>query len=325
MIRATASHWRTLIAALAALGFMFAIPSLEPNEFLLHTLCIALIYAVLAASWDLLFGFGGLISFGHAAFFGLGAYAAAIITYRAGLSPWWGPPIGGVVAMCLGLLIGLPTLRLRAVFLALATLAFAESLRVIASNWHAVTRGTLGFNAHRTFFKLSGEARLSYYMLLAATLALIAGIYFIACRTRFGLTLRAIRSDETRASALGINVVRAKILAFMAGGFFAGVAGGLYAHYVGLVSPTELGPTTTMLVIAMATIGGVGTIVGPAAAGLVIYVAAELLRLAGTVYSQVAIGVILMAFVLFLPDGIAGWLRRLGSRRPEYAKGSETT
>lgn len=303
-----------LAFALAALGMMLAVPFVAPNDFVIHTLCVAMIYAVLAASWDLLFGFGGLISFGHAGFFGLGAYAAAIVTYKWGLSPWWGPLIGGGAAMLLGLLIGLPTLRLRAVFLALATLAFAESLRVVASNWHDLTRGTLGFNAHRTFFRLSGEVHLSYYMLLVASIVLIAAIYWIACRTRFGLNLRAIRSDEIRAAALGINVVRKKIEAFMLGGFFAGTAGGLYAHYVGLVSPSELGPTTTMLVIAMATIGGTGTILGPAAAALVLYGATELLRLAGTVYAQVAIGILLIGFVLFLPEGIAGWLTR--RRRP---------
>jgi branched-chain amino acid transport system permease protein len=300
----------TVGIALAALAVLLALPPATPNDFFLHTLCVAMIYAVVAASWDLLFGFAGLISFGHAGFFGLGAYAAAIITVKAGLPPWWGPPIGGVAAMLLGLLIGLPTLRLKAVFLALATLAFAESLRVVASNWHGVTRGTLGFNAHPTFFKLSGETHLSYYMLLAASIVLIGAIYWIACHTRLGLTLRAIRSDEIRAGALGIDVVRAKILAFMIAGFFAGTAGGLYAHYVGLVSPTELGPTMTMLVIAMATIGGTGTIVGPAIAAVVLYVATELLRLAGAVFSQVAIGLLLMGFILFLPDGIAGWIRR---------------
>lgn len=305
----------TVIPAAGTLAVLLAIPAAAPNDFLIHTLCVAMIYAVVAASWDLLFGFAGLISFGHAAFFGLGAYAAAILTHHTGLSAWWGPAIGGVAAMLLGLLIGLPTLRLKTVFLALATLAFAESLRVVAANWHSVTRGTLGFNAHPTFFKLSGETRLSYYVLLVLTIALVGAIYWIACRTRFGLMLRAVRSDEIRAHALGINVVRAKILAFMVGGCFAGIAGGLYAHYVGLVSPTELGPGMTMLVIAMATIGGTGTIFGPAIAALVLYVAAELLRLAGSVYSQVAIGVLLMAFVLFMPDGVAGWLQRRGRRR----------
>ena len=315
---------KVVLASLAFLALMLLVPPLAPNDFFIHTICIAMIYALLAASWDFLFGFGGLISFGHAGFFGLGAYAAAIITTRYGLSPWWGPLIGGCSAGLLGLVIGLPTLRLKAVFLALATLSFAEILRIIATNWHDVTRGTLGFNAHRTFFKLSGETRLSYYMLLAATSALIFTLYWIACRTYFGLNLRAVKSDEIRAQALGVNVVRQKILAFMIGGFFTGTAGGLYAHYVGLVSPTELGPTTTMLVIAMATIGGTGTIVGPAAAALLLYAAIELLRLAGTVYSQVAIGVLLIAFVLFMPDGLAGWLRRRlqsGEKTPSLSTG----
>ena len=289
---------------------MLLIPLVAPNEFFIHVFCVAMIYALLAASWDFLFGFGGLISFGHAGFFGLGAYAAAILTSKFGLSPWWGPFIAAAAAALLGLLIGIPTLRLKAVFLALATLAFSEILRVIATNWHDVTRGTLGFNSHRTFFKLSGETRLSFYMLLVATGVLIFALWWIASKTRFGLNLRAVRSDEIRAQALGVNVVRQKVFAFMIGGAFTGAAGGLYAHYVGLVSPTELGPTTTMLVIAMATIGGTGTILGPAVAALLLYAAIELLRLAGGVYSQVAIGLLLIAFVIFMPDGLAGWCKR---------------
>ena len=307
--RPVAPLLRLAIGAVALIVAL-ALPKLAPNEFVIHMLCTALIYAIVAASWDLLFGFAGLISFGHAGFFGIGAYAAALVTHYAGLTPWAGPLIGGVAAMLLGFAIGLPTLRLKTVFLALATLAVAESLRVVATNWHSVTRGTLGFNAHRTFFRQSGEAHLSYYLLLVVALVLIAAMYRIARRSRFGLTLQAIRSDEIRAAALGIDVVRTKIAAFMLGGFFAGCAGGLYAHYVGLVSPGEFSATMTMLVIAMCTIGGTGTILGPAVAALVLYVAAELLRLAGSVYSQVAIGVLLIAFVLVLPDGVAGRLRR---------------
>lgn len=307
---------RQLLTALGCLAVMLVIPLVSTNNFLIHVLCIAMIYSVLAASWDFLNGFGGLISFGHAGFFGLGAYAAAILTVQFGLSPWWGPLIGGLAAAVLGLVVGLPTLRLKAVFLALATLAISEILRIIATNWHDVTRGTLGYNAHHVFFNLSGETHLSYYLLLMSCGLLITSLYWVACKTRFGLNLRAVRSDEIRAEALGVNVVRQKILAFMIGGFFTGMAGGLYAHYVGLVSPTELGPTTTMLVIAMVTIGGSGTILGPAAAALLLYTAIELLRLAGSVYSQVAIGLLLIVFVLFMPDGLTGWLKRWLRKSP---------
>lgn len=304
------------ISAAGVLVLLLALPSIAQNEFLIHAFCIAMIYAILAASWDLLFGFAGLISFGHAGFFGLGAYAAALVTYHAGLSPWFGPAIGGVAGALLGITIGLPTLRLRGVYQALSTLAFAEALRVIATNWHDLTRGTLGFNQHPTFFKLSGESHASYYLLLAATLAIIGTIWWIACRSPLGLTFRAIRGDDIRAGALGIDVVRQRVLVFAFSGFFAGMAGALYAHFVGLVSPTELAPPLTILVIAMSTIGGVGTIIGPALAAMVLYLVTEAFHIGGSIYSQIAVGLLLIGFVLFLPDGIAGWLRRRLERRP---------
>jgi branched-chain amino acid transport system permease protein len=301
-------------AALAtAAAVALAAPLVAPNEFVLSILSFALIYAMLAASWDLLIGFAGLVSFGHAGFFGLGGYAAALATYHFGLSPWAGLAIGAVAGGVLGVIIGVPTLKLRAVYLALATLAFAESLRIIATNWHGLTRGSLGFNLHPTFFRLSGEAASSYYVVLSVAALSIGAIYAIARHTSLGSTFQAVRDDELRAQALGIDVVRHKVIAFALSGFFAGMAGALYAHYVGLVSPTDLGPTVTMLVVAMATIGGIGTIIGPAFAAVVTYVASELLRMIGATYGQVAIGALLIFFVIVFPDGMAGRLARFRS------------
>jgi branched-chain amino acid transport system permease protein len=260
------------------------------------------------------------VSFGHAGFFGLGGYAAALITYYAGLSPWFGLPIGALAGGLLGVVIGVPTLRLRSVYLALATLAFSESLRVVATNWYSLTRGSLGFNLHRTIFRLSGEAKSGYYLVLLIAIVSIGMIYIIARHTRLGMTFQAIRDDEMRARALGIDVIFYKVLAFSISGFFAGLAGALYTHYVGLISPAELGPTITMLVVAMATIGGIGTILGPAFAALLIYFASELLRMIGATYGQIAIGALLIFFVIVFPQGIAGWLARLRTTWLEIAK-----
>jgi branched-chain amino acid transport system permease protein len=308
------------IAMIACAVFIaVALPYIAPNDFIVHTACVALIYAVLAASWDLLYGFAGLISFGHAGFFGLGAYSAALFTYYFDLPAWFGIPVGALAGALLGVAIGVPTLRLRGVYQALSTLAFSESLHVIATNWYSVTRGTLGFNQHPTFFRMIGELHKSYYFMLLACCVCIAAIWWIACKSRMGMTFRAMRNDDIRARALGINIVRQRVLVFTLSGLFAGVAGAIYAHYIGLVSPSELGPSLTILVIAMSTIGGVGTILGPAVAAVILYGLTELLHLSGTVYNQIAIGVLLVAFVLFLPDGIAGWFERHG-RRPASPK-----
>lgn len=302
------------IAGLVGVALTMAAPFLVPNQFILQILCFAFIYAILAASWDLLLGFAGLVSFGHAGFFGFGAYAAALTTYHFQLSPWFGLPIGAVAGAALGVVIGVPTLRLRAVYLALATLACSESLRIVATNWYSLTRGSLGFNLHPTLFRLSGDAAISYYVILLIAVISVGAIWWIATRTKLGLTFQAIRDDELRAAALGINVVVHKIGAFVLSGLFAGLAGAIYAHYLGVVSPSELGPTITILVVAMATIGGIGTIVGPAVAAIVLYVGSEFLRMIGATSGQVAIGVLLIVFVVLFPDGMAGRLAKMTNR-----------
>ncbi len=309
-----AQHYRSTLRQVAVAAIVaatgIALPYVTPNKFVLTIASFGLIYAILAASWDLLIGFAGLVSFGHAGFFGLGGYAAALITYYAGLSPWFGLPIGACAGGLLGVLIGIPTLRLRNVYLALATLAFAESLRIVATNWYGLTRGSLGFSYHQTFFEMNDVVR-GYYAVLAVAIVAVGIIYVIARHSQLGMTFQAIRDDELRARALGINVVFYKVLAFAISGFFAGLAGALYTHYVGLISPAELGASVTMLVVAMATIGGIGTILGPAFASLLIYLGSELLRMIGATYGQVAIGALLIFFVILFPQGIAGWLARI--------------
>jgi branched-chain amino acid transport system permease protein len=134
--------------------------------------------------------------------------------------------------------------------------------------------------------------------------------YFLAERSRIGLVLRALATDDIRSQALGMDILKIKLLAFAVSGFFAGFAGSLYAYVIQLVTPAETASSITILVIAMVTIGGGGTIVGPAIAAIIIHVVTEFLHLGGTVYDQIAIGLALMLFVLFLPQGIAGLLRR---------------
>ena len=298
------------VPLLACALLVAMLPVVVTNNFVLHALTMSMIFAILAASWDLLFGFAGQVSFGHAAFFGVGAYASALLSYYAGLSPWLGLFAGGTAASLFGFLVGFPSLRLRGVYLALATLACSEMLRIVATNWVPVTRGTLGFNLHPGFPNIPHTPTAHYYTILVGA-ALSTGImYVIAARSRVGLVLRAVAADDIRAQALGINVFRMKLLAFSISGFFAGVAGALYAHFIQLVTPNEIASSLTILIIAMATIGGVGTIIGPAVAAIVIHFVSEMLQIAGTVYDQIAIGAVLMLFVLFLPQGIAGIVRK---------------
>ena len=305
MQRAT---FTTLLVSALLVSALIA-PFFVTNNFVLHALTMSLIFAILAASWDLLFGFAGQVSFGHAGFFGLGAYASAMLSYYAGLSPWLGLLAGGLIASVFGLLVGFPSLRLRGVYLALATLACSEMLRIVVTNWVPVTRGTLGFNLHPGFTFVPNTPTTHYYIILVGAALSTGSMYLMAARSRLGLVLRALAADDIRAQALGVDVFRMKLLAFSVSGFFAGFAGALYAHFIGLVTPNETASSLTILIVAMATIGGVGTIIGPAIAAIVIHFITEMLQIAGTVYDQIAVGLVLMLFVLFLPDGIAGIVR----------------
>jgi len=295
---------------LAAGAALLALPFYAGNNYVIHVATVALMYAILAASWDVLFGYAGQISFGHAAFFGIGAYASAMLSHYAGLSPWLGLVAGGMVAAGFGAVVGIPSLRLRGVYLALTTLAFAEVARVIVTNWQSVTRGTLGFNLHPRLTGIPGEPTAYYYVALGLAVVSVGFLWWLGERSRAGLILRAIRADEVRAQALGIDLLRWKLLAFAVSGFFAGVAGAFYAHYLQLISPNELAPNVTVIIIAMATIGGAGTIIGPAIAALLIHGLTEALHVVGAVYNLMALGAVLVLFVLFLPDGIGGLLRR---------------
>ncbi len=252
---------RRALALVAAAGVAL-LPVLLPHPFVLTIATQAAIWALLAASWDLLSGYTGQISFGHAGFFALGAYAAAAATKHAGVSPWLGLLVGATVAAAVGLLAGFPALRLRGHYLALVTLGLAEITRLVAQNWLALTGGPFGIHDFRSFPGLPG-----------------------------------------------IGTTRYKLLAFTLSSGFAGLAGALYAYYVQLVSPSVASAATTSLIIGMAVFGGLGTLWGPVLGALLLYGLYEGLRFVGVVYNLIAVGLVIMVFVIYLPRGLAGFRR----------------
>lgn len=295
-------------AALVVVGLM--LPSILPNDYYVHIMCIAMLYGVLAASWDLLFGSAGQISFGHAGFFGIGAYGSALTSFYFGLSPWITLWIGALLAALFGAIVAIPSMRLKGVYLALTSLAFAELARIVAVNWQSVTRGTLGFASHPPLPGFGYSPHPYYYAILVFTLLAVAFMYWLGRVSRVGLVMRAVKADDIRAEAFGADIFRYKLIAFMTSAFFAGAAGAFYAHYVHIVTPGEMEPKVGVLIIAMAIIGGSGTIVGPAMAGILIYVLTEQLAIVGPVYKFTVVGLMLVLFVLFLPKGIAGLVSR---------------
>jgi len=300
---------RRLLLAVA-LGVVVLAPALLAHPFVLGVATQAMIWALLASSWDLLSGYTGQISFGHAGFFALGAYTAAAATKHLGLSPWLGLLAGAGVAALVGLGAGFPALRLRGHYLALVTLALAELIRLVAQNWLAVTGGPFGIYDFGGFPGLpaTGIVRAQLvYLLVVGIAAVGVGVMLCVCRlTRAGRAFRAIREDEILAQSLGIDTTVYKLLAFALSSGLAGLAGTLYAYYVQLVSPNVASAATTSLVIGMAVFGGLGTIWGPALGALLLYGLNEALRFVGVVYNLIAVGLVIMVFVIFLPRGLAG-------------------
>jgi branched-chain amino acid transport system permease protein len=287
-----------------------AAPLAWSHPFVLHIATQALIWALLAASWDLLSGYTGQVSFGHAGFFSIGAYTAAIAAQRYGVPSYAAMAMASMVCAAVGLVVGFPALRLRGHYLALVTLGFGEIVALVAQNTDWLTGGPFGMHDFGSFGGLPTDPlaarQASYAIVLGVSTAAMLAMLYLCQRTDAGPTFRAIREDQVLAASLGIDTTRYKLLAFTISAAAAGLAGSLHAFYIQLVSPTVGSAGSSAIVIAMAVFGGVGTIWGPFLGGILLFGLTEALRFVGVVYNLIAVGVIMIVFVMFAPKGLAG-------------------
>jgi len=299
-------------AALLALAVAFAaLPLLGVGEYALYVLTIGCYYAVLAASWSLLVGHVGRISFATAAMSGLGAYVSALASTRYGLPIYASIPLAVLATAAVGLAIGRLCLNLHGAYLGLTTIAFAEILRIAVTAEHAFTRGSLGLRAPALY--ATNDRVPYYYAFLALLILVLAGLGMVV-RTRVGLFFAAIREDERAAASLGVNVVRWKIFAFTLSSAVAGVGGALYAHVVQLVSPSMMSLQEMGLILAMAVIGGFHNILYAALGALSLEVLLEFMRALGG-WRMTLFGAVMIAVLRFAPNGLFGMLvGRLAAR-----------
>ncbi len=264
-------------------------------------------YTALAQSWNLISGFTGYVSFGHVAFFGTGAYTAAILIVR---QEWhWIPAAlaGGVTAVLLGVVIGIPCLRLKGPYFAIAMLGLSQVLRIVALLWDSLTQGGSGI------YLPPAKTITPYYYGMVGVALLTTGTAALVARSPFGLRLLAIREDEVAAEAMGINAPRHKILAFLLSAFPSGVVGGIYAPYVAFLEPLSTFETLiTIQMIVMTMLGGRATAAGPVIGAIFLTLAGELAWARFPFLHQALFGVLILAIVLFMPNGIVGMLRDRG-------------
>jgi branched-chain amino acid transport system permease protein len=301
---ATSRRRVEFIASLAILILIALLPAVVTNEYWRGILIVSMVFAMLAAAWNLLAGYTGQFSLAPATFGMIGGYTTGLLAYDFGAPPYLGIPAAIVVSGLTGLLLGRIVLRLRGPYLALTTLSFAEIVRLVISNSINITRGDLGLNVPGLF-----QSRLAYYYLILAVLAATQIGLYVLLQTPAGLYLRAIRDDEIAAASRGVKIVGWKTYAFAISAAISGLAGALYAHFAQLISP-ELGLISqTGLIISMAVIGGLGTLVGPLAGAFLVYYVSEFLRDFGG-YQLIAFSLLVILFARFFREGLWGLVRQ---------------
>lgn len=294
-----------LLAVLAVIGLVVE------NATFLSLITIGLVWLSVNASWNLVVGYAGIFSFGQIAFFATGAYSAGVLNHHLGMSPYLSTllaPLGGAAA---ALLIGFVAIRLRGVYVALVTLSFHELLRTLVStDYSGLTGGPNGLAVARYLPGASvlAQARVDYFLALAIFL-LTAVLLLKLLSSPFGLALVASRDAEHVATARGVNRQRYQLTAFVLSGAIAGLAGGFYAHYVGVVAPTIISFALAMNLFAMIIVGGIGTFWGPVIGTAVITLVTTYYQGVSPQYQSLIVASILVIMVLFLPKGLVGLAR----------------
>ncbi|NLL36675.1 MAG: branched-chain amino acid ABC transporter permease [Fretibacterium sp.] len=307
---------QALLFLLVAAG-LYVLPRFFSMDYYLHIFVMSEIYAVLALSLALIVGFTGQVSMGHAAFYGMGAYASALLSIRLGCSFWVAFWLSGLFAGCVSYVIGRLVLRLRGHVLAITTAFFCVLVTVVMNNWIAVTNGPMGITGiprpsplNLGLVRLVFESRVHYYYL---GLFFVAGVLFILhrlVRSRLGDAMIAIRENEELATSLGIDAMKIKLLAFTLGGAIAGLAGSFYAHYILFISPVTFSMNESINMLVMIIFGGMSTLFGPILGAVALTVLPEFLRMAGEM-RLVIYGVALICFIIWLPEGLWGSLRNV--------------
>jgi len=291
---------------IVAIFFMvlLGLPMVTQNPYLIRIVILTSIFAILAASWDLLSGFTGQMNFGHALFFGMGAYTSALLNVHLHLSPWGSVPLGALAAVLTGLIAGIPCLRLKHTYLALTTMAFPIILMGIVFALPDFTGGELGISGLQ---RLSSSLLGNYYIHVVAMLALCTIMWKIT-DSHTGIIFHAIREDELAVKASGINTTRYKLLAFCLSGFFAGLAGGLYAHYMRIAGPSTLEVSMSFSVVIWSVFGGLATIYGPVAAVFILFPMLEVVRF-WPEYRMMIFAAVILLILLYMPEGLIHWVR----------------
>ncbi len=286
--------------------------------YVVYVVTLILLWAYLGQCWNICYGYAGLLSFGHAAFLGVGAYTSTLLLINYNVTPWIGMLIGGGAAALIGLIMGIPTLKLRGAYFALATIAVAEMVRLITLKLDFITNGPLGLllptNLSPLYFYF--EDTFHWFIVSLAMLIALLAISYKLENSKLGMALRAVKENEAAAASLGVSLFKYKMIALLLSAFFTGVGGVFFAQFVGYIRPDiVLPPERSDEILLVPLLGGTGTLLGPVI-GSVIFIALKHVFLAffggGMAGAYLILyGALIMFIVLFMPQGIYPYLSKI--------------
>lgn len=296
-------HLNLALIALLAAGV--AALAWKGSSYYSQVAITTMIFVILTASLNYVTGSAGLLTLGHAAFFGVGAYTAALLSTKLGWAFWFTLPVSGAVAAVVGALVAVPTMRLTSIYFAVATLGIGEMIYVTQLNWVGLTRGPMGIRSIGGIEVFGARGMVTALVVTAVVMLACLWVLHRLTHSYYGNSLRALREDDACADAMGIDVARLKLEGFSVACFFAGVAGALFAHTTGYISPESFKFGESILVLSMAVVGGLGSLYGSIVGAVLLSVLPELLRDLGS-WRMVAVGIVLFVSILFLPKGLVG-------------------
>lgn len=305
---------RKALFTAAPLLVLALFPLAVSNPYVLHLIIMSFLWILLGQSWNLLGGYTGQISYGHAAFFGVGAYTTAILV-KSGLPPaaaWSGLVLGGLTAALVGLVIGWICFRLRGPYFSLSILALSEVLRLVAVNWKELTNGAEGI-----LFIPAFTSKAYYYWIILALAAANFAVIRTVMRSKLGFYFLAIREDQDCAESLGIHTTKYKLYSLLISAFFTGVAGSFYMNYLGFIDPGIVFSIAdiSIVMILVTMLGGAATMWGPAVGAVIYIIVSEVFRVWVKSGHFIFFGVLIIVIIIFFPDGIVGTLNRRRLRR----------
>lgn len=300
------------LAFAAGFALLAALPLAVGGSYGRHVLIMAFIYAVVASNWDLSLGYGGIFNFAHLALFGIGVYAYALLTKLAGLDPWFALLLSGLVATLAAVLVTVPILRLKGIFIILVTFGFAQLAMQVILSQSALTGGTQGIVRIPSLtlgsHNMIRDNKLAYFHLALGLLALSTASLRILVRSRLGAAIVALRDNEDYAVARGLSVARLRLLTMASSAFFTGAAGAFYAAYQRNASIDVFGMSLSTVILSMVLLGGTGTIYGAILASFLLTLFSEAMADFGA-WRPIVVAVLIIGVMVSYPAGLAGIVR----------------